>query len=230
MNTSNRNDFFKAILPGLLTDPEMAYSSSADIIRHAWYLADLAAYFEGKPEFPHETARRWIKGNYLILDTETTGLGRDARIVEIAIINCAGETLLNTLINPGIHIPQEATAIHGITDEMVKDAPSWRETERQVITLLGNRWVAYNAKFDAGMIEQEMCVPVTGMREPECAMQLYVEYNGEWDAYRRKYKWSKLVDAATALDAVPEDGNAHRALYDCRMTLNIIRRIAEMTA
>ena len=62
--------------------------------------------------------------NLAILDTETTGL-YDAEIVEIAVINRDGEPLLNTLIKPSIPIPAEVSAIHGITNEVVADAPSF---------------------------------------------------------------------------------------------------------
>lgn len=56
--------------------------------------------------------------NYIILDTETTGLDNTAEIVEISVINDQGEVLLDTLIKPTKPIPGDATAIHGITNEM----------------------------------------------------------------------------------------------------------------
>jgi DNA polymerase III epsilon subunit-like protein len=61
---------------------------------------------------------------YAILDTETTGLEYNSRIVEIAVTTADGEVLLDTLVNPGEPIPADATAIHKITDEMVANAPS----------------------------------------------------------------------------------------------------------
>ncbi len=67
------------------------------------------------------TQEEWV-----ILDTETTGL-YDAEIVEIAIINHCGEMLRATLIKPSISIPAEVTEIHGISDAMVADAPTFPE-------------------------------------------------------------------------------------------------------
>jgi DNA polymerase-3 subunit epsilon len=64
--------------------------------------------------------------DWAILDTETTGL-YDAEIVKIAIINYLGEILLDTLIKPSILIPAEVTDIHGISDAMVADAPTFPE-------------------------------------------------------------------------------------------------------
>jgi DNA polymerase-3 subunit epsilon len=57
-------------------------------------------------------------------DTETTGIKYDKeRIIEIAAYDPVQNRTLEMFINPGIPIPAEATAIHKITDEMVKEAP-----------------------------------------------------------------------------------------------------------
>ncbi|URJ47244.1 3'-5' exonuclease [Paenibacillus polymyxa] len=71
----------------------------------------------------------WIerKSEYIILDVKTTGLDGDSEIVEIAIIDLNENPLFETLIKPVSLIPEEATAIHGITNEMVENAPSWPE-------------------------------------------------------------------------------------------------------
>src|SRR3954465_2135450 len=70
------------------------------------------------------------------IDLETTGinLGTD-RIVEIAIvrINADGSKLnKRKLINPQMPIPAESSAIHGITNEMVKDAPTFKEVANEI--------------------------------------------------------------------------------------------------
>jgi len=222
MSTSQRDTFFTALLTGAMADPKFAPNS--DNIRYLWRLADIATYHARCSATPEETARHWIQKNYVIVDTETTGLGSDARIVEIAIIDCTGSTLLNTLVKPAIPVPPAATAIHGITDEMVKDAPEWREIETEVIELIDRGWVAYNAEFDDRIILQSSTNDID-YPGPRCAMRLYAEHNGEWDAYRRKYKWKKLVDAASAMNVSPDD-TPHRALFDCQMTLGVIRAIA----
>ncbi|HHJ4165905.1 TPA: exonuclease domain-containing protein, partial [Raoultella ornithinolytica] len=62
-----------------------------------------------------QRARYWLEEGFLFIDTETTGLGEDAEIVEICIIDSHGSIMLNTLIKPTKPIPDEAIAIHGIT-------------------------------------------------------------------------------------------------------------------
>lgn len=59
-------------------------------------------------------------------DTETTGVRPDKdAIVEIAAYDPEGRREFVAFVNPGMPIPQEAAAIHGITDEMVKEAPDF---------------------------------------------------------------------------------------------------------
>ncbi|MBS1603593.1 MAG: 3'-5' exonuclease, partial [Bacteroidetes bacterium] len=70
-----------------------------------------------------------------IIDLETTGvnLGTD-RIVEIAIVKIMpdGKKLVKRkLINPEMPIPAGSTDIHGITNEMVKDAPSFKQVANE---------------------------------------------------------------------------------------------------
>lgn len=67
-------------------------------------------------------------------DTETTGTRADQdRIVEIAAYDPEKECTFEKLINPGVSIPSEASAIHGITDEMVSSAPSFAEVGAEFI-------------------------------------------------------------------------------------------------
>ena len=71
-----------------------------------------------------EVARGFFKdGNFVVLDLETTGAnphGKDTEIIDIAIVDEDGIPLVSTLVRPSVAIPEEVTAIHGITDEMVK--------------------------------------------------------------------------------------------------------------
>ena len=60
---------------------------------------------------------------WVILDTETTGLDNTAEAIQIGVLAPDGNVLLNTLVNPICHIPENVTHIHGITNEMVEDAP-----------------------------------------------------------------------------------------------------------
>jgi len=66
-----------------------------------------------------------------------------------SIVNNLGEPLLDTLVKPSIPIPAEVTEIHGITDEIVADAPNFPEVYPRIAEVLENkRILIYNAQFD----------------------------------------------------------------------------------
>lgn len=94
----------------------------------------------------------------VIFDAETTGLHGTARIVDVAVITTmTGETLMDTLINPGEPIPPEATEIHGITDAMVADAPSFADIADELAAILaGRRVLIWNSEYDTGRIRHEL--------------------------------------------------------------------------
>ena len=83
----------------------------------------------------------------LYLGTKTTGLSpaNGDRIVELAIVDSAGNVLIDTLIDPGRTISPRATRVHGITDEMVRGKPSLTHVMPAVIELVrGEELVIYN--------------------------------------------------------------------------------------
>jgi DNA polymerase-3 subunit epsilon len=94
-------------------------------------------------------------------DLETTGIQvSDDRIVEISIIKLmpnGEEQVFTRLVNPGRPIPKEASAVHGITDEKVADAPQFKEIAAEVISFIGDSDLSgYNClKFDVPLLMEE---------------------------------------------------------------------------
>lgn len=74
-----------------------------------------------------KTTPPFVRARAIFYDLETTGLTLSSRIVEIAAFDPIGQRSFSTLVNPGSPIPPTASAIHNITDDMVKDAPSLRK-------------------------------------------------------------------------------------------------------
>ncbi|MFN3477055.1 MAG: exonuclease domain-containing protein, partial [Candidatus Methylomirabilales bacterium] len=94
-------------------------------------------------------------------DLETTGLHAVAdRVVEIGAIKFQGDQVFQTLevlVDPGIPIPPEATAVHGITDVMVRGAPGVAEVLPGFLRFLeGSVPVAYNAPFDMAFLGYDL--------------------------------------------------------------------------
>ncbi|MCY4410095.1 MAG: 3'-5' exonuclease, partial [Caldilineaceae bacterium] len=70
-------------------------------------------------------ARAILDERPLFFDTETTGLNSSAEIVEVGIVDAEGNTLLESLVRPIRRIPSDAVAVHGISNAMVRNAPTW---------------------------------------------------------------------------------------------------------
>lgn len=176
----------------------------------------------------HAIARRWLAQNAAILDTETTGLDDQAEIVEVAVVACSGETLLQTLVKPTRPIPPEVTEIHGITDAMVADAPSWLEVQAQLLQILeGRQLVIWHADYDLRLIEQS--ARANGIEVPaieaECAQSVYKHFWQEPGADPGTVRRQRLTKAA-AQQGVEILGQEQRAEVDCQTTRGVILAMA----
>lgn len=170
----------------------------------------------------------WIDLPIALLDTETTG--RDAatdRIVEIGIVIGRGGTIerrLNWLVNPGMPIPDAAREVHGISDDDVKDAPTFAQIAGEIAEALrGAIPAAYNASFDKGFVAAELAR--SGLVQdafPPCVRK-EVEWVDPlvWARELQKYeKGKKLGDVAARLGIALE--NAHRASDDAEAALKVL--------
>lgn len=142
--------------------------------------------------------------NTLYIDTETTGLKpTTSHVVEIAIVDDTGKTVMDTLVNPGSPIPPDATKIHGITDADVASSPMLAELLPTILKLVnGEQVVIYNAAYDT----QFLPGLTTSAAFVQCAM------NRAQKAMRMD-RWPKLT-AAAEWSGYQWQGNAHRALAD----------------
>lgn len=176
----------------------------------------IAGLFKLLPNSKKDNAINWAKEvlsspDYLILDTETTGLSLSDEIVQIGIINLKGEILMDSLIKPSITIPPKASEIHGITDDMVKNAPTFSDVYTQIDNILKEKEIIiYNANFDIKMLG-EACrrierFPFDIKGRSHCAMQIYADYCGS-------SKWLPL-------------NGGHQAIADCLAVLNLINKMA----
>ena len=102
-----------------------------------------------------------LRNPVVVFDLETTGIdiAKD-RIVEISMVKVMpnGEEIVKTRrINPGMPIPPESTAIHGITDEDVKDCPKFKEIAKSLAAQIeGCDLAGFNSnRFDIPMLAEE---------------------------------------------------------------------------
>ncbi len=172
------------------------------------------------------------QSTWVVLDFETTAKEPyQARIVQVGAVTPGG-TILNELVNPGIPIPKGATAVNGITDEMVADAPPLDECIPVLEHLLtGQHVIAYNAEYERKVLSYELrrvlgSVPEWfGSIQWHCAMLLYADYAGDWNDYFGNCRWWKLTEACANEGITVE--KAHSALGDVLATRALLVKMAE---
>lgn len=174
-----------------------------------------------------------LYANSVLIDTETTGVNSEAEICEISIIDRDGNTLLDTLVKPSKLIPDDVIAIHGITNEMVANAPTFAELNNTIKSILKDKdIIVYNAQYDICLLVQAAHYSGVDINDVEfyknlapkarCAMLIYSEWYGELGNYGSP-KWHKLTAACQQQQIDISSITAHRAKADCLMTLSLIK-------
>jgi DNA polymerase III subunit epsilon len=178
-----------------------------------------------------EHARQIIAQQPVYLDTETTGLDKQDEIVEITIVDDEAKVLFTSLVRPSQPIPPSATAINGITNDMIKGVPTWPALWPTVRgSLLGKVVATYNADFDLRLMQQSLTryrLPWRENLNMFDILKLYSEYRGEWDPMRRSYRYFKLEEAQRFFN-IPIF-NEHRATADTLLARAVLRCIAGLS-
>lgn len=162
----------------------------------------------------------WDEMPIIAIDTETTGFRRSDRIVELGMVMFKGSDIIDTYhsyLNPGFHIPEETTEIHGISDKDVADAPRFDDIRVDVMDWLcrGAPWVAHNARFDMRMLSYDLPADKWPTGVPTLCTLLM--------AKKRGHSRAKLGDLAAHYNISQE--NAHTAVDDARVCGLLARKI-----
>ncbi|MBX3674768.1 MAG: hypothetical protein KF776_17470 [Burkholderiales bacterium] len=157
------------------------------------------------------------------VDLETTGTSATGdRVTEVAIVRVVDGELVeewSTLVDPECSIPPDIQVLTGITNEMVRGAPTFAGIRHEVLDRLeGHLFVAHNARFDYGFLKNEFArleVPFTA--EVLCTVRLsrrlYPDAVGHGlDALIARHG---LADPLDAIDPAARTGR-HSALGDAR--------------
>lgn len=185
----------------------------------------------------YEAAVAWAKGlaerqDWLVLDTETTGLDDNSEVLQIAVLQSSGRTLFKSLVKPVRAIPAEVTAIHGISDWNVEHAPPFGLVLPVLSHILsGKDVIGYNMDYDQRILGQSAMLAgiepgawaAVDSSRATCAMLWYAQYVGEWNDYRGDYRWQTLPRD-------PQRHKAHDAEGDCLATIDLIHRMAGKSA
>lgn len=157
----------------------------------------------------------------VVIDTETTGVETDMdRIVQIAVIRIDDPKRIPTqfccYIDPGVPIPPEATAVHGITDDMVRGQLSFSQVWGQHVAALveGADVCAYNARFDLAMIDREL--RNAGLKWDRSKVRII----DPMVIFRQRVPHTLEGALVYYCDAI--HGSAHDALQDAKATLDVL--------
>ncbi|MDX2193112.1 MAG: 3'-5' exonuclease [Gemmatimonadales bacterium] len=188
-----------------------------------WALAAPGA--AGAPGAPGDAIARALDSvAFAVVDVETTGTRADGddRVTEIAVVLQQGirrEVLFSSLVDPGRPIPPWAQAVTGITDAMVRGAPTFGQVADRVLEALAGRvFTAHNARFDWGFVAAELRrsggLALTGPRL--CTVRLARKLVGGGG--------SCGLDALTARFGF-ENPARHRAAGDALVTAMLLERL-----
>jgi DNA polymerase-3 subunit epsilon len=163
----------------------------------------------------------WAALPIALVDVETTG--KDAsvdRVVEVGIVLSRGGEIVERrswLVNPGRPIPKEASDVHKITDDDVKDAPAFAAVAAEVAAALeGCLPAAYNAAFDKAFLTNELArAGFTVRRDVEWVDPLV------WARELQQGEKSRALGEVAARLGIALD-NAHRAIDDAEAALKVL--------
>lgn len=159
--------------------------------------------------------------SFVVIDTETNGIKiQGGRILELSAIRYEDfqpVAAWTSLVNPEKAIPADATAVNGITDDMVAGAPTLAQVSASFIDFIGTSpLVGYNLPFDLKFLYSRG-IDLTAQKR---------KYYDVLEVARRAFKKDevfsyKLVDVSEACGIFPD--SAHRSLADCFTTAQVFQ-------
>jgi DNA polymerase-3 subunit epsilon len=163
-----------------------------------------------------------LNKDLVFFDIESTGLNvlRD-RILQIALVKYTKEREepeeLFMMINPGIPISEEAFAVHGISNEMLRNKPTFTQVAEEIYRFIGDADLAgYNSdRFDIPMLMEEF---------HRVGIQLDISQRKLLDVQKIFYKMEpRTLRAAYRLYCKKDLEDAHDALADVRATVEVLK-------
>lgn len=163
---------------------------------------------------------------YVIFDTETTGLHPELgdRMIEIAAVRVMNgkirDEVFHSLINPGRQVSFDALKVHGITQEMLDQAPGAAVVIPQFLIFLGSDvLVAHNAPFDMGFLKKELellGIPLEKLPSSICTLKQVQKELPDLPHHN--------LDAIAQFFGIPV-GQRHRALDDAKILAEVFIKI-----
>lgn len=158
--------------------------------------------------------------DWVVLDTETTGLGPDRQPVQVAVVDARGRLLFESLIRPTQPCEPAARRIHGLADELLRSAPAPAAVLPTLTPLLDGKTVyAYGATFDRNTLlwayrRARLSFPASTWL---CVHDLYSETRG----------FSAPLRTVCEIEGIATPDGPHSAPEDARLTWKILQAVKE---
>lgn len=162
-----------------------------------------------------------LKRPLVFFDIESTGLSPEKdRIVEISLIKVypdGHEEVRTRRINPECHIPEESTAVHGITDDDVRDCPTFRQVAKSLASMIQGCDIAgYNSnRFDVPLLGEEF---IRAGVEVDFSRCRFIDVQTIFHKMERR-----TLEAAYKFYCEKDLTEAHSAEADTRATLEVLK-------
>ena len=162
-----------------------------------------------------------LKRPLVFFDIESTGLSPEKdRIVEISLIKVypdGREEVRTRRLNPECHIPEESTAVHGITDDDVRDCPTFRQVAKSLASMIQGCDIAgYNSnRFDVPLLGEEF---IRAGVEVDFSRCRFIDVQTIFHKMERR-----TLEAAYKFYCEKDLTEAHSAEADTRATLEVLK-------
>ena len=165
-----------------------------------------------------------LPDDFVVIDTETTGLGKDDEVVELSVLDSGANELYHSFFKPGKQITPEAARVTGIETQHLASAPTFKDEWSKIRDVIGDRRIAgHNLQFDRRLIQQTLEKQTGRSHERSCDML----FDGAIDTYRLAQR-STVAKGSRSLgklcDAMGvEQPPNHRTGYDCLGVLYVLQ-------
>jgi DNA polymerase III epsilon subunit-like protein len=175
-----------------------------------------------------QECQRLLNLRPVFLECKPSRLEPQAEVVELALIDSDGSLILDELVRPKRRIKLAAVEVHGITNEIAKQAQPWTECWPKVDRLIYGRLVGiFGRELQLGWLTQSVRADfLRWNHDPEhffCIQKVHAEFQAEWDPATRAFRTYTLENAATLTGLNPEPSEyRRRALEDARLARAIM--------
>lgn len=175
-------------------------------------------------------AKTMIENDVVVIDTETTDL--DGVVIQISVVSAmTAKVLFESYVYTSEPISEGAFEKHGISEKLLKGAPSFEEVAKAINELLGHRyWTAFNTQFDEQVIRNSISGDAKAehygwiKRQARCVM-----YDVAVPTFGSTNKYGSISLADTlACCRLHFDGEAHDSSVDAVATAKVLQHIAKL--